>query len=202
MIEGGGSADFAKVRKMAYARPELLDRIVAINAEAVVAYLTEQIAAGADVVMLFDTWGGLLPPAEYARFSLGPMRTILNRLPQHVPTIVFTKHGGNSLASIVESGASCVGLDWTVDVRDARRRFGDRVAFQGNLDPIALLTDPATIAAAARNVLDDAGPAPGFIFNLGHGVVPATPPEHVAVLVDAVHGASAGAVGVKRKVGG
>ena len=190
MIEGGSSADFAKVRKMAYARPELLDRLVTTNAEAVTGYLSEQIAAGADVVMLFDTWGGLLPAAEYARFSLGPMRTILNRLPQQVPTIVFTKHGGNSLASIVESGASCVGLDWTVDVRDARRRFGDRVAFQGNLDPITLLTDPDTVAAAARHVLREAGPAPGFIFNLGHGIVPATPPDHVAILVDTVHQAS------------
>ena len=190
MIEGGGSADFAKVRKMAYARPDLLDRLVAINADAVAAYLREQVTAGVDAVMLFDTWGGLLPAADYRRFSLGPMRTVLDRLPQQVPTILFTKNGGNALPSIVESGASCVGLDWTVDLRAARRAFGDRVAFQGNLDPIALLTDPATVERAARAVVRDAGPEPGFIFNLGHGIVPATPPAHVAALVDAVHAAT------------
>jgi uroporphyrinogen decarboxylase len=190
MIEGGGSADFAKVRKMAYARPDLLERLVAINADAVTAYLREQIASGVDAVMLFDTWGGLLPAADYRRFSLGPMRTILQRLPQHVPTILFTKNGGNALPSIVESGASCVGLDWTVDLRAARRLHGDRVAFQGNLDPLALLTDPATVERMAGDVVRAAGPEPGFIFNLGHGIVPATPPDHVRALVDAVHAAT------------
>jgi uroporphyrinogen decarboxylase len=169
MIEGGGSADFAKVRKMAYARPDLLERLVAINADAVTAYLREQVASGVDAVMLFDTWGGLLPAADYRRFSLGPMRTILQRLPQHVPTILFTKNGGNALPSIVH---------------------GDRVAFQGNLDPLALLTDPATVERMARDVVRAAGPEPGFIFNLGHGIVPATPPEHVRALVDAVHAAT------------
>jgi len=190
MIEGGGSADYAKVRKMAYARPDLQDRLVAINADAVAAYLREQVTAGVYAVMLFDTWGGLLPAADYLRFSLGPMRTVLDRLPQHVPTILFTKNGGNALPSIVESGASCVGLDWTVDLRAARRAFGDRVAFQGNLDPITLLTDPATVERAARAVVREAGPEPGFIFNLGHGIVPTTPPAHVATLVDAVHAAT------------
>jgi len=190
MIEGAGSPDFVAVRRMVHERPDLLQRLVEVNTRAVAAYLNEQIRAGVDAVMLFDTWGGLLPAADYRRFSLGPMRTILQRLPQHVPTILFTKNGGNALPSIVESGASCVGLDWTVDLRAARRLHGDRVAFQGNLDPLALLTDPATVERVARDVVRAAGPEPGFIFNLGHGIVPSTPPDHVRVLVDAVHAAT------------
>jgi uroporphyrinogen decarboxylase len=190
MIEGGGSADFASVRTMAYARPELLDRLVAINVDAVTAYLREQIAAGTDAVMLFDTWGGLLPAAQYRRFSLDPMRAILGALPRHVPTIVFTKGGGNSLDAIVAAGASCIGLDWTVDLRAARQRHGRRVAFQGNLDPLALLTDPAAIEREATALLREAGPEPGYVFNLGHGIVPSTPPGNVAALVAAVHAAS------------
>jgi uroporphyrinogen decarboxylase len=190
MIEGGGSADFANVRKMAYARPDLLDRLVAINALAVTAYLREQIIAGVDAVMLFDTWGGLLPPAEYRRFSLDPMRAVLAGLPAGTPTILFTKNGGNALPALVASGASCIGLDWTVDLRSARREYAHRVAFQGNLDPLALLTDPATVERLATAVVREAGPEPGYIFNLGHGIVPATPPAHVGVLVDAVHAAS------------
>ena len=195
MIEGRGSADFANVRRMAYARPDLLARLCAINGDAVTAYLREQITAGVDAVMLFDTWGGLLPAAEYRRFSLAPMRAILAALPANVPTIVFTKNGGNALDAIVDSGASCVGLDWTVDLRSARARHGDRVALQGNLDPLALLTDPATIQRLASHLVAEAGPAPGYVFNLGHGIVPSTPPEHVGVLVDSVHAASTSQAG-------
>ena len=124
MIEGGGSADFVTVRKMAFARPELLDRLVAVNADAVTQYLDAQVSAGADALMLFDTWGGLLSPSAYRRFSLEPMRAILARLPQHVPTIVFSKGAAASLPAIVECGASCIGLDWTVDLADARHRYG------------------------------------------------------------------------------
>jgi len=190
MIEGRGSADFQTVRKMAFARPDLLDRLVAVNAEAVARYLTEQMTAGADAVMVFDTWGGLLTPDAYRRFSLGPVRTILARLPPHVPTILFTKGAAASLPAIVDSGASCVGLDWTADLANARRRFGERVAFQGNLDPAVLLTDPVAVARAAATVVASAGSEPGYIFNLGHGILPATPPANVAALVDAVHGQS------------
>ena len=189
MIEGSGSDDFARVRRMAYARPDLLERLVTVNAQAVTVYLREQISAGADAVMLFDTWGGLLPPAEYRRFSLAPMRAILRALPAGVPTIVFTRNGGNALASQVDCGAACVGLDWTADLAAARREHGAKVAFQGNLDPLALLTDPETVRRAATAVIEAAGDAPGFVFNLGHGIVPATPPEHVAALVETVHAA-------------
>jgi len=177
---------------MAFARPELLDRLVAVNADAVTQYLDAQVSAGADALMLFDTWGGLLSPSAYRRFSLEPMRAIFARLPQHVPTIVFSKGAAASLSAIVECGASCIGLDWTVDLADARHRYGSRVALQGNLDPLALLTDARTVESAVMAIIESAGPAPGYVFNLGHGIVPTTPPENVDALVRAVHRASCG----------
>jgi uroporphyrinogen decarboxylase len=204
MIEGGGSAaDFATVRKLAYARPDLMQRIIDVNAEAVALYLNEQIAAGVDVVMVFDTWGGLLSAAAYRRWSLASMRAVLERLQPgadggSVPTIVFTKGGGQWLDDIAGVGASCVGLDWTVDLSRARQSFGHRVALQGNLDPLVLLTDPDTVVREARAVVAAAGAAPGHIFNLGHGIVPATPPEHVAALVEAVHDASRALLAAQR----
>ena len=196
MIEGGGSDDYATVRRMAAARPDLLGRLVDTNARAVAAYLREQIIAGADAVMIFDTWGGLLTSAAYRRHSLAPMRAVLASLAADprtaaVPTIVFTKGGVGWLDELAASGASAVGLDWTVDLAAARARCGDRVALQGNLDPLVLLTDPATVAREARAVVEAAGPAPGHVFNLGHGIVPGTPPENVAALVETVHTASA-----------
>jgi len=192
MIEGGGSADFASVRRMACARPDLLQRLVAVNAQAVSAYLNEQIAAGADAVMIFDTWGGLLTAGAYRAFSLASMRAVLAALDpapdgRRVPTIVFTKGGGQWLDDIAAIGASAVGLDWTVDLADARRRVGTKVALQGNLDPLVLLTDAETVRREAIAVVRSAGPAPGHVFNLGHGIVPTTPPENVAALVEAVH---------------
>ena len=196
MIEGRGSADFASVRRMAYMRPDLLAQLVALNTRVVAAYLNEQIAAGADAVMIFDTWGGLLSAPAYREFSLATMRGVLARLRpaadgSAVPTIVFTKGGGAWLPEIAACGASGVGLDWSVDIAAARASVGGRVALQGNLDPLVLLTDPATVAREAANVVRAAGPEPGHIFNLGHGIVPSTPPEHVAALVQAVHETSA-----------
>ena len=195
MVEGAGSADFAAVRRMAYARPDLMLRLVAINARAVADYLNEQIVAGADAVMIFDTWGGLLPAAAYRTFSLDPMRAVLAELKpapdgRPVPTIVFTKGGGQWLDDLAATGASCVGLDWTVDIADARQRVGSRVALQGNLDPLVLLTTADVVRREAAAIVRAAGPAPGHIFNLGHGIVPATPPENVAALVEAVHSES------------
>ncbi len=192
MIEGSGSADFGAVRRMAYGRPDLLERLVAVNAKAVASYLNEQIAAGADAVMIFDTWGGLLSAAAYRLFSLSSMREVLTALDSAadgsaVPTIVFTKGGGQWLDDIAASGASAVGLDWTVDIARARARVGARVALQGNLDPLVLLTDADTVCREVAGVVRAAGPAPGHVFNLGHGILPATPPDHVEVLVEAVH---------------
>ena len=197
MIEGGGGSDFSTVRRMAYARPDLLQRLVDTNARAVTAYLNEQIRRGADAVMIFDTWGGLLTTAAYRRFSLGPMQAILRALEPgpdgvRVPTIIFTKGGGQWLNDAAASGASAVGLDWTTDIARARAAVGARVALQGNLDPAVLLTDPETVVREATAIVRAAGPAPGHVFNLGHGIVPAARPENVAALVEAVHRESAG----------
>jgi uroporphyrinogen decarboxylase len=194
MIEGGGSADFARVRRMLYARPDLLHRVLSVNAEAVAAYLVQQVAHGADALMVFDTWGGLLTTEAYAHFSLAYIRTVLDRVRQATgavtPTIVFTKGGGQWLERIADTGCSAIGIDWTTDIAAARAQVGARVALQGNLDPLALLATPEVVRAQAAAVLDSAGTSSGFIFNLGHGIVPATPPDNVAVLVDFVHSRS------------
>jgi uroporphyrinogen decarboxylase len=194
MIEGAGSADFARVRRLFYTRPDLLHRVLAINADAVGAYLVEQVRHGADAVMVFDTWGGLLSTRGYVDCSLAYIRRVVGRVRVHhpsVPVIVFTKGGGQWLEAIAECGCDAVGLDWTIDLRAARARVGGRVALQGNLDPQALLSTPTAIEAEARAILRAAGPDPGFIFNLGHGIVPETPPDHVGVLVACVHAESA-----------
>jgi uroporphyrinogen decarboxylase len=191
MIEGGGSADFARVKRVLYDRPDLMHRILSVVAESVTDYLAQQVAAGADAVMLFDTWGGTLTAAAYREFSLAYLDAVLRGLERRavgVPRIVFTKGGGQWLEDIVEIGAEAVGLDWTVDLAAARLRFGREVALQGNLDPVALLASEKAVIAETARVLREAGPAPGYIFNLGHGIVPATPPENVKALVETVHG--------------
>jgi len=187
MIEGGGSDDFRQVKTMLYARPELLHRVLAINAEAVAQYLNAQIAAGAQAVMVFDSWGGVLADGAFQAFSLAYTQRVLERLDRSVPAIVFTKGGGPWLEAIAASGADVVGLDWTVNLADARRRVADRVALQGNLDPMVLFGGEAAVRAEARRVLDDFGDGPGHVFNLGHGIHQHTPPEAVAALVDEVH---------------
>jgi uroporphyrinogen decarboxylase len=192
MIEGSASPDFATVRRMAYRRPDLLHRLVAINARSVAAYLNEQVLAGADALMLFDTWGGVLAAEAFRSYSLASTRSVLAALApgpdgREIPTIVFTKGGGQWLDELATCGASCVGVDWTTDLAAARRRVGARVALQGNLDPMVLLTDPIIVQREVAAVVRAAGPDPGHIFNLGHGIVPATPPENVAALVEAVH---------------
>jgi uroporphyrinogen decarboxylase len=137
--------------------------------------------------MLFDTWGGLLPAPAFERWSLASMRHVLDTVPRGVPTILFSRGAGDRLARLAASGAACIGLDWSIDLDAARRSIGERVALQGNLDPVALLGDGASVERATRAVLAAAGPAPGHVFNLGHGILPATPPDNVAVVVDTVH---------------
>ncbi|AOY92345.1 uroporphyrinogen decarboxylase [Cupriavidus sp. USMAA2-4] len=195
MVEGGGSDDFRTVKSMLYARPDLMHRILDINAQAVTAYLNAQIEAGAQAVMLFDTWGGVLADGIYQAFSLEYMRRVLAGIRrshdgESVPAIVFTKGGGLWLEALADSGADAVGLDWTVNLAEARRRSGGRVALQGNLDPTVLFAPEAAIREQARRVLDDyaaAGGSDGHVFNLGHGISQFTPPEHVTILVDEVH---------------
>ena len=185
MIEGSGSDDWARVKEMRRARPDLLHRILEVNARAVADYLNAQVEAGAQVVMLFDTWGGSLDSADYETFSLAYMRKVLAAL-RAAPSILFTKDGGAWLESMATSGCSAVGLDWTVDPREARRRVGAKVALQGNLDPAVLTQPDATVRAEARRVLDAFGSAPGHVFNLGHGITPQARPDAVAALVDEV----------------
>ena len=192
MVEGGGSDDFRLVKSMLYARPDLLRRILAVNARAVRAYLNAQVAAGAQAVMIFDTWGGSLSDAAYREFSLAYAREALAGVTREadgriVPRILFTKGGGLWLEAMAEAGADALGIDWQTDLGDARRRVGDRVALQGNMDPMALFGTPQSIEAEAARILGRYGAGPGHVFNLGHGVSQFTPPEHVGALVDAVH---------------
>ena len=198
MVEGGGSDDFRHVKTMLYARPELLHRILEVNAEAVAAYLNAQIDAGAQAVMVFDTWGGTLAADAYREFSLAYSERVLAQVARQregrvVPRILFTKGGGLWLESMARSGADALGIDWQTDLADARRRVGAQVALQGNLDPMALFGTPAAIEREAQRVIDSFGRGAGHVFNLGHGISQFTPPEHVGVLVDAVHRRSLGA---------
>lgn len=195
MIEGEGGTDFAVTKKMLYQRPDLLHHILDVNTRAVTAYLNAQIQAGAQAVMLFDTWGGALSHNAYHEFSLPYMQQIIDGLIRRhdnadVPVVMFTKGGGNWLESMAATGCDALGLDWSTDIQRARERVGARVALQGNLDPAVMLTDPATIAAEAGKVLAAYGPGNGHVFNLGHGISQFTPPENVAALVEAVHNLS------------
>jgi uroporphyrinogen decarboxylase len=187
MVEGQGSREFSKIKRLAYSDPATTHTLLGKVAEATALYLNAQIAAGVDAVMLFDTWGGALAADAYRTFSLEYMARILAALPSAVPTIVFTKGGGVWLEDIAATGCTAVGIDWTVDMGRARARIGDRVALQGNLDPAVMLTSPAVVAAEARRTLDAFGHGPGHVFNLGHGITPEVPPEHVQHLVDTVH---------------
>ena len=198
MIEGGGSDDFRLVKSMLYSRPELLHRLLEVNARAVTEYLNHQVAAGAQAVMVFDTWGGALSDAAFVEFSLAYSRRVLAGLTRTaqgrvVPRILFTKGGGLWLEGLADAGADALGIDWQTPLGEARRRVGNRVALQGNMDPMALFGTPAAIEREAQRVLDAFGPGSGHVFNLGHGISQHTPPEHVAALVEAVHQRSVGA---------
>jgi uroporphyrinogen decarboxylase len=199
MVEGGGSDDFRTVKTMLYNRPDLMHHILRKNAAAVAEYLNAQIDAGAQAVMIFDTWGGALADGAYQRFSLDYMRDVVRQLKTEkdgarIPSIVFTKGGGLWLEQIADTGADAVGLDWTVNLAQARARVGDRVALQGNLDPVVLFAAPDQIRAEVTKVLDSFGDPGqgGHVFNLGHGISQFTPPDAVAVMVDTVHEASRG----------
>jgi uroporphyrinogen decarboxylase len=185
MVEGSGSDDWRTVKTMLYARPDLLHRILEVNARAVADYLNAQIEAGADAVMLFDTWGGILAHDDYETFSLSYSREIFKKITK-VPSILFTKGGSPWLGAMMKSGCAAVGLDWTSDARAARRLAAGRVALQGNLDPAALFAPTECVREAARKVIDSFGTAPGHVFNLGHGLHPRTPVESVSALVDEV----------------
>jgi uroporphyrinogen decarboxylase len=198
MIEGGGSDDFRLVKSMLYSRPDLLHRLLDVNMRAVTAYLNAQIAAGAQAVMIFDTWGGTLSDAAFGEFSLAYSRQVLTGLTREagertVPRILFTKGGGLWLEDLAAAGADALGIDWQTPLGEARRRVGARVALQGNMDPMALFGTRSAIESEARRILDAYGAGPGHVFNLGHGISQHTDPEKVAALVEAVHALSLGA---------
>ena len=197
MVEGGGSKTFGRIKRMMYEAPRDLHRLLEILAEATILYLNAQIAAGAQAVMLFDTWGGVLTPAQYAEFSLNYMAQVVDALTRvsegrRVPNIVFTKGGGAWLARIAAIGCDAVGVDWTTDLAEARKAVGGRVALQGNLDPSALFAPPETLRAETLRVLANYGAGSGHVFNLGHGITPDVDPERVALLVETVRGYAVG----------
>jgi uroporphyrinogen decarboxylase len=216
MIEGGGTDDFREVKTMLYRRPDLMLHLLNVLTEAVADYLNAQIEAGAQAVMIFDTWGGVLTSSQYLKYSLGPMQRVVERLQRErdepasvgsgagagggvgpsgtqrvrVPSIVFTKGGGQWLEPLSACGADAVGLDWTTELSDARARIGSRCALQGNLDPMALMGEDAQIRAEVARVFESFGvpqAGTGHVFNLGHGISQHTRPEAVSALVDAVH---------------
>jgi uroporphyrinogen decarboxylase len=192
MVEGGASTDFRLIKTMMYARPDLLHQILDVNAKAVTAYLNAQVEAGAQVVMLFDTWGGSLSTPAYREFSLAYMQQVVSGLTAErddarVPRIVFTKGGGEWLEDIAAIGADGVGIDWSVDIASARRRVGDHVALQGNADPSVLFGAPERIREEVRCVLEGYGAGSGHVFNLGHGISQHADPERLGILIDAVH---------------
>ena len=196
MVEGAGSDDFRTLKTMLYARPDLLHRILEVNARAVTDYLNAQIEAGAQVAMIFDTWGGNLSASGYEEFSLAYARRVIAGLKREnegrrVPVILFTKGGGGWLESMARCGCDALGIDWSTDLTQARKQVGDRVALQGNLDPAVLLAPPQVARREARRVLDAYGSGSGHVFNLGHGITPAASIDTVQAVVDEVRTYSA-----------
>ena len=192
MVQGGSSRDFADIKRMLYREPDTLHRLLAVLSRSVAEFLASQVAAGAQALMIFDTWGGALSAHGYQNFSLKYMADILGVLKRHteasrVPVILFTKNGGQWLESMADTGADALGIDWTTDLGSARARVGGRVALQGNLDPAALTGTPDGIEREVKYILERFGRAPGHVFNLGHGITPDIDPENVTFLVNAVH---------------
>jgi uroporphyrinogen decarboxylase len=192
MVEGGSSDDYAKVKTLMYKEPKLMHHILEVTAQSVIAYLNAQIEAGAQAVMIFDSWGGALSHSAYHEFSLPYMQRIVDGLIKEkdgvrIPSIVFTKGGGLWIESIAQIGCDAVGLDWTMDIGVARQKVGERVALQGNIDPTVLFATPDVIRAEVEKVLSSFGFGSGHVFNLGHGISQFTNPDNAAALVQAVH---------------
>ena len=196
MVEGGSSKDFRHLKAMVYSQPELAHALLDKLAQAVTAYLNAQIVAGAQAVQIFDTWGGALSAEAYQEFSLRYMKQIVDGLIREhdgrkVPVILFTKNGGLWLESMANTGCDALGLDWTINIGEARRRVGQQVALQGNMDPAVLYASPDAIRREVKRILNDFGDYPGHIFNLGHGITPQVDPEHARVFIEAVQEFSA-----------
>jgi uroporphyrinogen decarboxylase len=192
VVEGGSSREFSRIKAMMYEEPMTLHALLDLLARSTLVYLNAQIHAGAQAVMIFDTWGGVLTPAQYLEFSLHYMEHIVAGLVrehegQRVPVILFTKGGGAWLSRMAAAGCDALGVDWTTDLATARSAVKDSVALQGNLDPNSLYASPAAIRAEVAKVLASYGHGPGHVFNLGHGIHPAIPPEHAGAMIAAVH---------------
>ncbi|NOY17549.1 MAG: uroporphyrinogen decarboxylase [Gammaproteobacteria bacterium] len=192
MVEGGGSRTFSHIKAMMFNRPDLLHKMLGVLADSVSVYLSAQISAGAQAVMIFDTWGGSLSPGAYREFSLSYMSQIVSKLKSDpatcdIPVILFTKGGGQWLEAMADTGCDALGLDWTTGLSDARARVGDRVALQGNIDPCVLYASPDKIREEVGNTLASFGKGNGHVFNLGHGIHPEVNPDHAAALIEAVH---------------
>jgi uroporphyrinogen decarboxylase len=195
MIEGGSSKDFAKIKTMLYMNPDLLHVLLEKLSASVINYLNAQIEAGAQAVQIFDTWGGALGHRAYREFSLQYMKTIVSGLTREsegrqVPVILFTKNGGGWLEAIADSGCHAIGVDWTQDIGAARRRVGQQVALQGNMDPAVLRAPIQVIESEVATILENFGAGEGHVFNLGHGITPDIAPDHAAAFIDAVHNLS------------
>lgn len=192
MVEGSSSKEYAKVKGMLFDRPDLMHKLLDTTARAVIQCLNAQIAAGAQAVQIFDTWGGMLTPRDYKEFSLNYMQQIIDGLTREadgrkVPVILFTKGGGQWLEAMADTGADALGIDWTCDIGKARARVGDRVALQGNMDPTVLYANPERIREEVATILESYGKGSGHIFNLGHGIHQHVDPEHAGAFIEAVH---------------
>jgi len=192
MVEGGGSSDYARVKTLMYNEPKLMHHILEVTTQSVIAYLNAQIEAGAQAVMIFDSWGGVLSHSAFHEFSLAYTQRIIDGLIKEkdgvrIPNVVFTKGGGLWIDSIANTGCDALGLDWTMDIGIARQKVGHKVALQGNLDPAVLFANPDAIRREVEKVLGSYGYGSGHVFNLGHGISQHTNPEHVSALVAAVH---------------
>ncbi len=192
MVEGGSSKAFTKIKKMAFAEPNTLHKLLDKLADSVIVYLNAQIAAGAQSVMVFDTWGGVLSPRDYKLFSLQYMEKIVAGLTRtyegkKIPVTLFTKNGGMWLESIAATGCDALGLDWTIDIKEAKARVGDKVALQGNMDPSILYAGKERIEQEVQDILAGFGEGEGHVFNLGHGIHLDVPPENAGHFVEAVH---------------
>jgi uroporphyrinogen decarboxylase len=192
MVEGGSTKEFARVKALLFDQPEVMHRLLGTITRAVTEYLNAQIAAGAQAVMIFDTWGGVLTPRDYREASLAYMERVVSGLTREaqgrrVPVILFTKGGGQWLEAMADTGCDALGLDWTTELGDARQRVGGRVALQGNMDPSVLYASPERIRAEVQAILASYGHGTGHVFNLGHGIHQHVEPDHAAALIHAVH---------------
>ena len=196
MVEGGSSKTFGKIKKMAFAEPQTLHLLLDKLADSVIDYFNAQVKAGAQSLMVFDSWGGVLSPRDYNEFSLQYMHKIVDGLIREydgrkVPVTLFTKNGGQWIEAIAATGCDAVGLDWTINIGDAKRRVGDKVALQGNMDPSMLHGTPERIRQEVATILEDFGTGSGHVFNLGHGITPDVDPEHAGIFINSVHELSA-----------